>query len=299
MPSYAEIRKRERKHIESSLKDDKKLKRKISKVYRSSSDDIQRNIEADIQFLASSEGVSMATAKETIKKTDVEAMQHKIEKLMKDSETSPKARRELRRYNVTLRTNRLELIQARINLNTVELAIENEALIGKKISDDVIREYKRQAGILMLSVPSTKKLDKLAKSILASDVSGASFSDRIWADQNELRESINTAIERALIRGEHPRNAIADIKRHIRGNIDKKQYSAHRIAVTETARAQSISMEHALKDAEIEEYIFIAEDTACDECSELDNKVFNVKDMKPGVNAHPIHPFVVAPLLLM
>src|SRR5699024_7660697 len=48
MPSYAEIRRQELKHIEQSLKDDRKMKREMAKLYRNSAEDIQRHIDADI-----------------------------------------------------------------------------------------------------------------------------------------------------------------------------------------------------------------------------------------------------------
>lgn len=37
-------------------------------------------------------------------------------------------------------------------------------------------------------------------------------------------------------------------------------------------------------------YVFIARERACDHCAPLDGKIFAVKDIRPGVNAPPIHP---------
>ena len=75
MPSYAEIRRQELKHIEQSLKDDRKMKRAIGKIYQNSSENIQRHIDADIMRFAAKENVSMAEAKKIISKTDVEKFQ--------------------------------------------------------------------------------------------------------------------------------------------------------------------------------------------------------------------------------
>lgn len=52
MSTYSEIRKRELKHIEQSLKDDNKMKREMAKLYRNSAEDIQRHIDADIMRFA-------------------------------------------------------------------------------------------------------------------------------------------------------------------------------------------------------------------------------------------------------
>ena len=291
MPSYAEIRRQELRHIEQSLKDDRKMKREMAKLYRNSAEDIQRHIDADIMRFAAKENVSMAEAKKIISKTDVEAFQSTAKKYVEDKDFSPKANKELRRFNVTMRTNRLELLQARINLDTVMLAWEEEQLTAKYITEEVIKERIRQSGILGMTVPSSSQLETLARSVLLSDVSGATFSDRIWANQNELRSNINQAIERALIRGEHPRNAAASIKRLVRDEYGMKKRAADRILVTESARGQIIAQRESYKDAGIDQYIYLAENSACDICHELDDKVFKVKDMVIGVNAPFMHPW--------
>ena len=285
MPTYSEIRRQELKHIEQSLKDDRKMKRELAKIYNSSLEDIQRHIDADIQRFAHKEGVSMAEAKRIISKTDVEAFQSTAKRYVEEKNFSPKANRELRKFNVTMRTNRLELLQARINLDTVMLAWEEEQLTAKYITEEVIKEHIRQAGILGMTVPSRSQLETLAKAVLLSDVSGATFSDRIWANQNELRANINQSIERALIRGEHPRNAAAGIKRLVRDEYGKKQRAAERILITETARAQSIAARELFKKAGVEHYTWISEPDACPECAKLDGKVF-----KLGANYNPMPP---------
>lgn len=291
MSTYSEIRKRELEHIEQSLKDDNKMKREMAKLYRNSAEDIQRHIDADIMRFAAKENVSMAEAKKIISKTDVEAFQNTAKKYVEEKNFGPKANSELRKYNVTMRTNRLELLQARINLETIALALEEDTLTASHINEEVIKEYTRQAGILGMTVPSQTQLNTLARSVLLSDVSGATFSDRIWANQNELRANINQSIERALIRGEHPRNTAASIKRLVRDDYGKAKRAADRILITETNRAQTLMQRESFKDAEVDKYIYVAENSACDICSALDDKVFKVKNMETGVNASPMHPY--------
>ena len=287
MPTYSEIRRQELKHIEQSLKDDRKMKREMAKLYRNSAEDIQRHIDADIMRFAAKENVSMAEAKKIISKTDVEAFQSTAKKYVEDKDFSPKANKELRRFNVTMRTNRLELLQARINVDTIMLAWEEEQLTAKYITEEVIKERIRQSGILGMTVPSSSQLETLARSVLLSDVSGATFSDRIWANQNELRSNINQAIERALIRGEHPRNAAASIKRLVRDEYGMKKRAADRILITETARAQTIAGVEAFKAAEVDKMMWIAEPSACPICSEMDGKVFSIDTSGLTIPAHP------------
>ena len=287
MPSYAEIRRQELKHIEQSLKDDRKMKREMARVYRNSAEDIQRHIDADIMRFAAKENVSMAEAKKIISKTDVEKFQSTAKRYVEEGKFGPKPNKELRRFNVTMRTNRLELLQARINVDTIMLAWEEEQLTAKYITEEVIKERIRQSGILGMTVPSSSQLETLARSVLLSDVSGATFSDRIWANQNELRSNINQAIERALIRGEHPRNAAASIKRLVRDEYGMKKRAADRIAITEVARAQTIAGVEAFKAAEVDKMMWIAEPDACPICSDKDGKVFDIDTSGLTIPAHP------------
>lgn len=287
MSTYSELRKQELKHIEQSMKDDRKLKRAMAGVYRNSVEDIQRHIDADIMRFAAKENVSMVEAKRIISKTDVEAFQSKAKRYVEEKNFSPKANKELRRYNVTMRTSRLELLQARINLDTTALALEEERLTGEYIAEEVIKERIRQAGILGMSVPSQSQLNTLARSVVLSDVSGSTFSDRIWANQNELRERINTTIERALIRGEHPRKSAASIKRLVRDEYGKSKRAADRILITEVARSQTIAGVEAFKAAEVDKMMWIAEPDACPICSDMDGKVFNIDTSGLTIPAHP------------
>lgn len=287
MPTYSEIRRQELKHIEQSLKDDRKMKRELAKIYNSSLDDIQRHIDADIQRFAHREGVSMAEAKKIISKTDVEAFQSTAKRYVEEKNFTPQANKQLRRFNVTMRTSRLELLQARINLDTIVLALEEERLTGEYIKAEAIAEYERQAGILAMSAPAQAQLNTLATAVVLSDVSGATFSDRIWANQNELRNEINQTIERALIRGEHPRKSAANIKRLIRDEYGKKQHAAERILITETARAQTIAGVEAFKKAEVDKMMWIAEPDACPICSGMDGKVFSIDTSGLTIPAHP------------
>ena len=287
MPTYTEFRQRQMEYIEQSLKDDRKRKQEMAKVYRNSLEDIQRHIDADIMRFAAKENVSMAEAKRIISKTDVEAFQNTAKKYVEEKNFSPKANSELRKYNVTMRTNRLELLQARINLDIIALALEEEQLTGQHIARETIAEYERQAGILAMAAPAQAQLNTLATAAVLSSVAGATFSDRIWANQVELRNEVNQAIERALIRGEHPRKSAANIKRLIRDEYGKKQRAAERILITETARAQTIAGVEAFKKAEVDKMMWIAEPSACPTCSEMDGKVFDINTTGLTIPAHP------------
>ena len=290
MPTYSEIRKQELKHIEQSLKDDNEYRRKLSRLHNSAQENIRREISADIERFATSEGISMAEAKKRISKMDVEAFQEKAKFYVEAKDFSPEANRQLKLYNVTLRTNREELLYARVNLEVVALANEEDKELRTYLLNKFIEEQTRQAGILGITIPSQNEIERLFRSVVLSDVSGATFSDRIWRDQKMLTHRINETIEQALINGRNPRTAVTDIMRLVKDDVGMKRRKAERIAITETTRAQGISFRESLKVAGIDKYIWIAESKPCPDCKELDGQVFDLKDFEAFKNAIPKHP---------
>jgi len=298
MSDYWKIRNEELKHIEESMKSDAAYKGHLTRLYNRVEKDIAKDITADLEGFAYRDGVSMTEARKIASKTDVQAFQDTAKRYVETRDFSDRANRELRRYNITMRSNRLELLEAKVNLLSVDMANEEEGLLQRHLAKEALKEYERQAGILGITVPSDRQLGRMFNSVLTAQFEGATFSDRIWANQAELRDGINRTLERTIIRGENPRKAARELRGLVSENFKGKhgtggaKYAADRIAITESARVQSAVQEQAFKDAGIEQYMFIAEvdERVCEECGSLDGKIFKVSEMEPGVNAAPIHP---------
>lgn len=311
--NYSEIREREQEHIDELLKDDKKYEKELNKIYRQTKDQIVRDVNNEIVLLSKSDQVSLTEAKETISQYDVESYQEEAQRIVKEAreranllgrnvtyaDFSDEVNESLRKYNVTMRTNRLELLQARVNLATSEMADKEYNLLSEDIDKQLLDELERQAGILDMTVPSIGRAKQLIQTSLESSVDGVHFSDRIWANQKELTDEINNMIRRVLIRGEHPTKASADLRQYVNasmlGTKSKKgaNWYADRLAVTESARAQTLAQKISFNEAKIKKYVYIAErdDKTCEICKGLDGKIMNVKDMRPFENAPAMHPW--------
>lgn len=297
---YAAKRAAELIEISKRLKDDETIKRELNRIHNRARREIQREIQADITGFAVRGQLSMVEAQKLISKTDVQAFSAQAKRYVnqaerirrsgravKYSDFTPEANASLRAYNVTMRTNRQQLLEARVNLITADLSNQEQLVIQASMEGAYVREYTRQAGILNISVPSERSLQRRARAAALSDVSGIKFSDRIWRDQKRLTQNINNAIEDILIRGVSPLEAIPELNRLVREEVGNKAYKSRRIAVTETARAQSISQTEAFVDNGIEQYIWIAEPDACPICAELDGKVFPVGRGTMPPDPHP------------
>lgn len=281
----------EQQHIQDEIIRDKAYKEELKRIYMNAFDSIDDELNREITFLSNSDGVSYAEAKRTIKQFDVDRFKRTAKRMVEEKDFSPEANRRLRRYNVTMRTNRLELMQAYINLNVVRMTDDEMGLIEKYLTDTAINEMKRQAGILGMTVPSPELLKRSVKAVLESDFQGAHFSDRLWNKSDAFNADLEKGMRQVLIQGENPRVAARDIREHVKDTVDRTTYVSERLAITESARVQTATQRLSFEEYDINKYVYIAEPTACKICGALNGKVFNVSDMRAGENAAPMHPF--------
>ena len=286
----------EQQHIQDEIIRDKAYKEELKRIYMNAYDSIDDELNREITFLSRSDNVSYAEAKRTIKQFDVDRFKRTAKRMVDERDFSPEANRRLRRYNVTMRTNRLELMQAYINLNVAKMTDGEMGLIEKYLTDTAINEMKRQAGILGMTVPSPELLKRSVKAVLESDFQGAHFSDRLWNKSDAFNADIEKAMRQVLIQGENPRVASREIRKHVKVTVDRTTYVSERLAITEGARVQTATQRLSFEEYDINKYVYIAEPTACKICGSLNGKVFNVADMRAGENAAPMHPFVNARL---
>ena len=286
----------EQQHIQDEIIRDKAYKEELKRIYMNAYDSIDDELNREIMFLSKSDNISYAEAKRTIKQFDVDRFKRTAKRMVEEKDFSPEANRRLRRYNVTMRTNRLELMQAYINLNVARLTDDEMGLIEKYLTDTAINEMKRQAGILGMTVPSPELLKRSVKAVLESDFQGAHFSDRLWNKSDAFNADLEKGMRQVLIQGENPRVASREIRKHVKDTVDRTIYVSERLAITEGARVQTATQRLSFEEYDINKYVYIAEPTACKICGTLNGKVFNVADMRAGENAAPMHPFVDARL---
>ncbi len=149
-----------------------------------------------------------------------------------------------------------------------------------KRQEEILR---RDAGILGESISNNAKT---VGSIVNASFNNATWSERIWGNQTQLRNELSSLLTQGLIQGRNPR-VLAPALENMFG-VSRR--NAERLMATELARVQTDAQMQTFKENDIDEYIFLSMDTACHECMALNEQHFPVKDAMPGENAPPIHP---------
>ena len=288
---------REEEHLAKMLKNEKRYTLEIERIYKDMLDSAQKEINAFYSRYAEREGITLATAKRRVSKLDIEAYERKAERYVKNKTFTKKANEEMRLYNLTMKVNRLEMLKANIGLELLRGHAELEDFMKDILKGRTIEELERQAGILGKTI---KNNAKFADDIVNGSWQNATFSERLWGYQSQLKHDLGKALEQGLIQGKNARTLTKEIQQYFIGDKTMKNsrrgadYYAERLMRTELARVQTAAQKASFEKNGFKQYRFIVNSGCCDECqvvAKKNNGVYNVADMMPGENAPPMHPF--------
>ena len=285
MSSNTYWRDRELEWKKKRLKDEKQYADEIQEIYANMMDSVEKEIESFFSRYANKENITMAEAKKRVSNIDIEAYKRKAKKYVKEKNFSDEANEQMRLYNLVMKVNRLELLKANIGLELVAGHDELKSYTGQKLEGAYLEELKRNASILGDTVIDNAKM---AKTVADSSFKNATFSERIWVNQDQLKNSLSSVLSSALIQGKNPREFIPQIRK----KFDVSRCNAERLLRTEIARVQTQAQAESYEANGIDEYEYVAcgLKDVCPLCKEMDGKVFKLKDMEIGKNAPPMHP---------
>lgn len=285
MSSKTYWRDRELEWKKKRLKDEKQYADEIQEIYANMMDSVEKEIESFFSRYANKENITMAEAKKRVSNIDIEAYKRKAKKYVKEKNFSDEANEQMRLYNLAMKVNRLELLKANIGLELVAGHDELKSYTGQKLEGAYLEEIKRNASILGDTVIDNAKM---AKTVADSSFKNATFSERIWVNQDQLKNSLSSVLSNALIQGKNPREFIPQIRK----KFDVSRCNAERLLRTEIARVQTQAQIESYEANGIDEYEYVAcgLKDVCPLCKEVDGKTFKLKDMEIGKNAPPIHP---------
>lgn len=285
MSSKTYWRDRELEWKKKRLKDEKQYVDEIQEIYANMMDSVEKEIESFFSRYTNKENITMAEAKKRVSNIDIKAFQRKAKKYVKEKNFSDEANEQMRLYNLAMKVNRLELLKANIGLELVAGHDELKSYTGDKLEGAYLEEIKRNASILGDTVIDNAKT---AKAVADSSFKNATFSERIWVNQDQLKNSLSSVLSNALIQGKNPREFIPLIRK----KFDVSRYNAERLLRTEIARVQTQAQAESYEANGIDEYEYVAcgLKDVCPLCKEMDGKTFKLKDMEIGENAPPMHP---------
>lgn len=292
------IVKREEERIKAVIKADEEYRKRLLKLYNTVMDQITKDMESAYTRYSLSEGITIEEANKRVSKMDVQAFSEKAKKYVKEKDFSERANYELKIYNLKMRMSRLDLMKREMLLRTAYLADREEAMVSERLKEEALEELYRQAGILGIKPDIVADKVKRVDKIVNDPYHGSKFSNRIWANQEDLQNKLDVGLTRSLLLGENPREWSITLRDFLAANMIKENtknalYMADRLARTESARVQIEVIKDMAKEAGYKKLIWIAEpnsDRTCETCLDLHGKIFEISDSRVGVELPPIHP---------
>ena len=119
--------------------------------------------------------------------------------------------------------------------------------------------------------------------------SGASYSDRLWRQKEDLIFKLKDSLMNMIIRGTNPQELSEDFAKY----FGTKQHEAYRLLHMEGAFIVEQATLKGYEEDDIEKYEILAtlDLKTSGICREQDGKVYNVKEALTGVNSPPFHWF--------
>lgn len=278
-------RKREREWKKADLKDEAEYIQEIQDIYSTMLTQINKEIESFFVRYSNKEGMSMAEAKRKASDIDIKEYEKKAKKYVKEKDFSKEANEQMRLYNLAMKVNRLELLKANIGLELTAGSDELVSFTKEKLEGAALEQIQRNAGILGDTIIDNAKT---AKTIANSSFKNATFSERIWSQQDLLKNDLYGILSTALIQGRNPREFIPKVRK----SFDVTRYQAERLLRTELTRVRIQAQAESYEANGIDEYEYVACGLrdVCPICKVQDKQIFKLKDMEPGENAPPMHP---------
>lgn len=231
--------------------------------------------------------MTMSEAVKRVSQFDVKTFEKTAVKMVKDKDFSDYANAKLKLYNATMKINRLEYLKSEIGLELVKTNSDIEQRLGDHLTDAYRAEVKRQSGILGYHNQVTDVKNK-AEGVANADFHGATWSQRLWANNDSLKSKLDTLLTQSLIRGLSIDDLARKIKDQLKSNVKNAAYVAQRLARTETARVQDQAQNDSFKRYGIEYVKWVYEPTTCAQCVEIGETHDGIYKLTkaPGI---PIH----------
>lgn len=271
MPSsyWEERAKQERAWQLKQLENDAEFGKLLDTYYNQAIEDINDSIEKELNRVGKGQVTQM----------DVKAYETKAKSIVAEAEKmrangqkvtyadfSDQVNQRLKVYNATMRINRLEHLKSEVGLDMLRANIKVDSSLRDKLSGDYQKEVIRQAGIMMDSAQRSPWTGKDAAKILMAQTNGATFSQRLWADQDALKAKLDQVLSTGMIQGQNPRKMATRLREQVKTAVGNQRYVTERLARTESARIQTNVQLESIKKHGYNYVQWIAEPKACRAC---------------------------------
>ena len=270
----------------------------IEQEYNKAIKELQRKIEVFYGRFANNNEVSINDAKKMLSAKELKELRWTLSeyiKFGKENALNGKWIKQLENASIRARIERLQMLELQVRQELETLAAYKEQGLTKLLGAEYKEGYYRSIyevqkntgmGTAFQTLPSQEVNNILSKA-WAPD--GKNFSSRIWTDKNQMINTLTSELTQGFIIGRSAEEMTQRISERM--NVSKR--NAMRLVRTESSYFANASFQASYKEMGIEQQIFVATlDTKTSAtCREMDGKIIATSDVKPGINAPPLHAY--------
>ena len=222
-------------------------------------------------------------------------LQERLERLVRLSKKQPLPlayQNELDAIRRRFKVDRLQMMHALIEARLLDLFGNVQTSMEAYLGGIYSTQYEETYAMLMEGGATVRGFVALPEMAVSAAVvepwSGQQFSSRIWSNKNALVKKMNDVISTGIAEGQ----SVQKMARALRKPMNQNVYNAKRLVQTETAHVVTRGTLKGYRAAGLTRYRFLAtqDELTSTVCGNLDGKVFDIAEARPGTNCPPLHP---------
>lgn len=267
----------------------------LARVYRETLRQLRAEVEQWYDRFAKENKISLAEARRILDNRELKEFKMTLADFIKEAkrlDLDPVHIRMLENASMRVRLTRSQEIYLKTAQYVEKLAKTQgwqlNGLMREVYTDSVYKtayETQKVTGFENFRAVRERQIEEAISKPWAPD--GADFSSRIWKNKTQLINSLQTDITQSLMTG----SSTAQLSEKISARFNTSYNQAYRLVETETAYIQEKAMLDTYDELGLEQYQICAvlDSKTSEICQDLDGKVFNRKDAKPGITMPPFH----------
>lgn len=263
---------------------DTELTNAVLKEYQAASDDISRKIDDFYEKYADKNTISYDEARKRVRAVDLDDYVKRANAYRKSNKDNPELLKRLNAQYMTSKISRLELLKLEIDFRILQASNAQSETFTAYLSKESAYIYSA------LSVGNVIKTlnEREIESILQMEWSGASYSRRIWRDNDVLANKLKDELVKAAINGTNPRVTA----KKLRDTFGGTKPNTERLVRTESTYVANASTAKRYDNMGVKEYEFVAvlDRRTSSICREMNGQTFPLSEFMPGTNAPAMHP---------
>lgn len=263
---------------------DTELTNAVLKEYRAASDDIARKIDDFYEKYADENTISYEEARKRVRAVDLNDYVKRANAYRMSNKDNPELLKRLNAQYMTSKISRLELLKLEIDFRILQASNAQSETFTAYLAKESAYIYSALAVGNAIKTLNEREIE----SILQMEWSGASYSQRIWRDNDVLANKLKDELVKAVINGTNPRVTAKKLRDVFGGT----KPNTERLVRTESTYVANTSTAKRYDAMGVKEYEFVAvmDNRTSSICREMNGQTFPLSEFMPGTNAPAMHP---------